>query len=181
MLGGRFHVCEAPGGTLVVLDPHAALERARLMSFQHALEEAKPPAPSLFGTTLELALPVARALVTGREALARLGFEVEPFGGTTVALKSVPPGLEGVDPRPLLEALARALPPPGTALDSTSLAEALRVMACHAAWPAAASLSDAQLRALLGELDRADFHPACLHGTVVVLEMPLLELERRAR
>jgi DNA mismatch repair protein MutL len=42
-------------------------------------------------------------------------------------------------------------------------------------------LTDAQLRALLGELDAADFHPTCRHGTVVVLEMPLLELERRAR
>jgi len=54
-------------------------------------------------------------------------------------------------------------------------------MACHAARRASATpLTDAQLRALLGELDRADFHPTCSHGTVVVLEMPLLELGRRA-
>jgi DNA mismatch repair protein MutL len=183
MLGGRFHVCEGPGGTLVVLDPHAALERARLTSYLRALDDEKgPPPPSLFGTTLELPLPAAKALVEGREALTRLGFDVEPFGGTTLALKTVPPGLEGADARSLLEALARALPPRGAALDAVSLAEAVRVMACHAARRAgAAPLTDAQLRALLGELDRADFHPPCIHGTVVVLEMPLLELERRAR
>ncbi|MCP3138005.1 DNA mismatch repair endonuclease MutL [Pyxidicoccus xibeiensis] len=183
LLGGRFHVCEGPGGTLVVLDPHAALERARLTGYLRALDDAKaPPPPSLFGTTLELPVPAAKALVEGREALSRLGFDLEPFGGTTVALKTVPPGLEGVDARSLLEALARALPPKGATLDAVSLAEAVRVMACHAARRAGASpLTDAQFRALLGELDRADFHPACIHGTVVVLEMPLLELERRAR
>jgi DNA mismatch repair protein MutL len=181
MLGGRFHVCEGPGGTLVVLDPHAALERARLMDFHRVLEEGRGPAPSLFGTTVDLAVPAARALVGGREALAALGFDVEPFGGTSFALKAVPPGLEGADPRTLLEALAQALPPPGTALDAVGLAEALRVMACHAARTSSDRLTDAQLRALLGELDAADFHPTCKHGTVVVLEMPLLELERRAR
>ncbi|MFY1827909.1 DNA mismatch repair endonuclease MutL [Myxococcus fulvus] len=183
MLGGRFHICEGPGGTLVVLDPHAALERARLTTYLRALDDEKgPPAPSLFGTTLEFPVAVAKSLVEGREALSRLGVDVEPFGGTTVALKTVPPGLEGADARSLLEALSRALPPRGAALDAVTLAEAVRVLACHAARKASSvPLTDAQLRALLGELDRADFHPPCSHGTVVVLEMPLLELERRAR
>lgn len=180
-LGGRFQVCEGPGGTLVVLDPHAAFERVRLMDFSRILEEGKTPPPSLFGTTVELPVPAARALVGGREALARLGIDAEPFGGTSFALKTVPPGLEGADPRALLEALAQALPPAGTPPDAVGLAEALRVMACHAAQTAPEKLSDAQLRALLEELDTADFHPTCRHGTVVVLEMPLLELERRAR
>ncbi|HEX8822928.1 MAG TPA: DNA mismatch repair endonuclease MutL [Archangium sp.] len=180
VLGERFQVCEGPGGTLVVLDAHAALERARLMTFQRALEQEKPPVPTLFGATVELSVSVAKALVEGREALARLGLEVEPFGGTTLALKAVPPPLVGADARALLEALARALPPPGSALDAVSLAEALRVLACHAARHAEGQLSDGKLRALLGELDAADFHPSCIHGTVVVLEMPLLELERRA-
>jgi DNA mismatch repair protein MutL len=180
VLGERFHVCEGPGGTLVVLDAHAALERARLMAFHRALEREEAPVPTLFGATVELPVSVARALVEGREALARLGLEVEPFGGTTLALKAVPPSLVGADARALLEALGRALPPPGAALDATSLAEALRVLACHAARHAEGQLSDGRLRALLGELDAADFHPSCIHGTVVVLEVPLLELERRA-
>jgi DNA mismatch repair protein MutL len=181
VLGDRFQVCEGPGGTLVVLDRHAALERARLMDFHRLMEEGRGPAPSLFGTTVDLPLPVAKALMGGLDALARLGLDVEPFGGTSFALKSVPPGLESADPRALLEALSHALPPPGASLDAVGLAEALRVMACHAAQSVADKLTDAQLRALLGELDQADFHPTCRHGTVVVLEMPLLELERRAR
>jgi DNA mismatch repair protein MutL len=180
VLGERFHVCEGPGGTLVVLDAHAALERARLMGFRRMLEREEAPVPTLFGATVELPVSVAKALVEGHEALARLGLEVEPFGGTTLALKAVPPALVGADARALLEALARALPPPGSALDATTLAEGLRVLACHAARHAEGQLSEGKLRSLLGELDAADFHPSCIHGTVVVLEVPLLELERRA-
>ena len=180
VLGERFHVCEGAGGTLVVLDAHAALERARWVTFQKELARETPPVPTLFGATVELPVPAARALVEGREALARLGLEVEPFGGTTLALKAVPPALVGADARALLEALARALPPPGGALDAVSLAESVRVLACHAARHAEGQLSDGKLRALLGELDAADFHAPCIHGTVVVLEVPLLELERRA-
>src|SRR6218665_1597038 len=180
VLGERFQVCEGPGGTLVVLDAHAALERARLMDFHKALKRESAPTPTLFGATVEMTVPLARTLVEGQEALARLGLEVEPFGGTTLALKAVPPALVGADARALLEALARALPPPGSALDAVALAEPRRVLACHAARHAEGQLTDGKLRALLGELDAADFHPPCIHGTVVVLEVPLLELERRA-
>ena len=41
-------------------------------------------------------------------------------------------------------------------------------------------LTEAQLRALLGQLDAAAFHAALVHSSVVVLEVPLMELERRA-
>lgn len=180
LLGQRFQVCEGPGGTLVVLDPHAALERARLMTFVRMLQEGRPPEPTLFGARVELAPSVQRALVERKAALERLGLEVEPFGGTSLALKAVPPLLVGVEAKALLEALARALPAPGTPLTAESLAESLRVLACHAARLAESQLSEGRLRALLGELEEADFHPTCIHGTVVVLEVPLLELERRA-
>jgi DNA mismatch repair protein MutL len=180
-LAGRFPVCEGRGGTLVVLDPHAALERVRRSGFERALAQGRTAALSLFASTVQLPLPAARTLVEGREALSLLGFEVEPFGGTSLAVKALPTALSGADAPALLEALARALPPPGVPLDSVSLAESLRVMACHAARAAEPSLSEAQLRALLEELDEADFHLPCLHATVVVLEMPLLELERRGR
>jgi DNA mismatch repair protein MutL len=180
LLGQRFQVCEGPGGTLVVLDPHAALERARLMTFVRMLEQGKPPEPTLFGARVELPASMLRALVDRKAALERLGLEVEPFGGTSLALKAVPPLLVGVDAKALLEALSRALPAPGTPLTAATLAESLRVLACHAARLAESQLSEGRLRALLGELDAADFHPTCIHGTVVVLEVPLLELERRA-
>jgi DNA mismatch repair protein MutL len=77
--------------------------------------------------------------------------------------------------------VAQALPPPGSPLDFTTLAEALRVMACHAAGAVGQELSADALKATLRELDKVDFHVPCRHRTVVVHEVPLLELERRAR
>ena len=63
-----------------------------------------------------------------------------------------------------------------------NLAEALRVMACHAAGPGSGrELTHEALRKILSELDRADFHLPSRHRAIVVHELPFLELERRAR
>jgi len=184
-LAKRFWICEAPGGTLVVLDPHAAVERVRLSAYRRAFEEGLAPAPQrfLFASTVELAVSEAKVILARQEQLIRLGFEVEPFGGTTMALKAVPPGLHGAENyEALFSDLAVTLPPPGSTETLSAYAGALKTLACHAATlQGEREASDGEQRALLAELDKADFHPACLHGQVVVTETPLLELERKAR
>ncbi|HLL52405.1 MAG TPA: DNA mismatch repair endonuclease MutL [Myxococcaceae bacterium] len=185
-LSKRFWICEAPGGTLVVLDPHAAFERARLAAYRKAFEKGASqttPQRFLFASTVELSVSEAKVILNRGAQLERLGFEVEPFGGTTVALKAVPPGLHGAeDYRPLFSDLAVALPPPGSAETLAAYGDALKVLACHAAkLHAERELTHGEQRALFAELDKADFHPPCLHGNVVVHELPLLELERKSR
>ncbi len=182
-LGRRFHVCEGPGGTLVVVDPHAALERVRLHAFREALVDGAPPSPqgSLFSSTLTFTPDEARVVAQGLPALRRLGFALEPFGGPTFALTALPRGLDALDALAVVRDVAAALPPAGAPLTPLSLAEALRVMACHAAGPSGNELSADALKAVLRELDAVDFHVPCRHRTVVVHEVPLLELERRAR
>src|SRR5262249_532865 len=134
-LARRFHICEGPGGTLVVVDPHAALERVRLQALREALEdeEGASSQATLFSSTLTLSPDGARLVTQGLPALRRLGFGLEPFGGTTFALSALPVGLEAMDALAALREVAQALPPPGSTLTSLTLAEALRVLACHAA------------------------------------------------
>jgi DNA mismatch repair protein MutL len=182
-LARRFHVCEGPGGTLVVVDPHAALERVRLAAFRRALEKGREASSqsSLFSATLTFTPDEARGVAAGLPALRRLGFALEPFGGTTFALSALPAGMDALDALTVVRDVSLALPPPGSPLDASTLAEALRVMACHAAGPASQELSADALKAVLRELDGVDFHVPCKHRTVVVHDVPLLELERRAR
>ena len=182
-LGKRFWVCEGPGGTLVVLDPHAAVERARLSSFHRQLVAGGPASgqQALFSSAVELSLGEASAVLERREGLSRLGLEVEPFGGGTVALKALPSALAAVDLARLLSDLSGALPPDGGDAGEAAFGPALKLMACHAATQADYAPAHAALAALLRELDDADFHLPCLHSRVVVLEVPLLELEGRAR
>jgi DNA mismatch repair protein MutL len=187
-LGRRFWLFEAPGGSLVVVDPHAAAERVRLIEYRRrAADRATPKRAqaALFGVTVELPAPEARLVARSHSALEALGVEVEPFGGCAFAVRALPPGLEGADARELLLELAPALPAEpldeGSAAAAAALEPAVRVLACHAARAFGVEASAIARDALLAELDGGDLHGSCRHGRIVVAEVPLLELERRAR
>jgi DNA mismatch repair protein MutL len=178
-LGGRLWVCEGQGGSLVVLDPHAAIERARLSGYLGALFSRQAGQQTLFSATVQVP-PAEARLLSGRvEALAFLGLEVEPFGGTHFVLRAVPAGLEQADKTALLVALVPHLPDPGAPLERETLEDAIRVLACHAAGAATSSrtLTGTEREALFAELDRADFHTPARHGRIVLRQLPLLELE----
>ena len=180
LLGRRFYVCEARGGTLVVLDPHAARERLQLCALRERIRGKAPATPpSLFSATVELPAELARRLVARRSALQRLGVELEPFGGTTVALKGLSPELASADLGALLAALGPVLPPSGESMDDAFDAAA-RLLACAAAGHSERSPTEGELQGLFAELDRADFLSPARHGRLVLSEIPLLELQHRA-
>jgi len=159
-LAQRLWVCEAPGGTLVVIDPRSAMERV----FLHQLRDTQP---TLFSSTVELPQPELGLVTDGAEVLAELGLHVEPFGGNTVTVSSLPAMLEAADLRQLLIDLAPAL---------DDLPKALSLIASHAAAAQVRPFTHEEAHALLKRLDDADFTACCLHPKVVVREVPLLEL-----
>jgi DNA mismatch repair protein MutL len=187
-LARRFWLFEALGGSLVVVDPHAAAERVRLVEYRQcaaAASAGKRAQSALFGATVELPPPEARLVRRAQSAFQALGVEVEPFGGCAFAVRALPPGLEGADARQLLLDLAPVLPDelpdPGAAAGPAALEPARRVLACHAARAFGVEASSEARAALLAALDSADFHGSCRHPRIVVAELPLLDLERRAR
>ncbi len=160
-LAKRYWVCEAPGGTLLVLDPHAVRERLAL----HALTRgASTRQRTLFSAAVELPPQDVKRVGELSAAFERLGIEAEPFGSTTVAVKALPIGT--TDAEALLTELLQVLP------DESA---ALKILAHHAAMaPRSASPAEAQTQ--LAALDDADFEIACLHGKVVLHEVPLFQL-----
>lgn len=176
-LGGRFWVCEGGGGTLVVVDPHAARERAHLTALAQALAEQGEPPASLFSAQVELPRGAAAALADHQAALARMGLAVEAFGGTAVAVRSVPAGLERTPPGEVLEAVWRALPP----AEGGDYGGVLRALACRAAAAQGAQVALEQERVgLFRQLDAADFSLRAEHPSIVLLEVPLHDLDRKA-
>ena len=180
-LSRTYLVCEAPGGTLVLIDQHAAHERLRFdqLRKQHT-SGTLPGQPFLFPMQVTLSLPDARALLDHAGEVATLGLELEAFGGDTLALKSVPALLVGVDYTRLLNDLAQefAQVGRGEALDE-ALNHLLATMACHSAVRANQTLSPEEVRALLNDLDRVDFKTRCPHGRPVAAELHLADIERR--
>ncbi len=180
-LARRFWVCEGRGGSLVVVDPRAALERVVLTRLTRAVESGAPKKAqgSLFSARVELEPAGAEWLAAHAPVLGRIGFEVEPFGGGTLSVRAVPAGLEAAELKPLLLELSPLLPA-DPELPARAFAGALKVIAAHAA-AAGPGASPAEARALFEQLDAADFSLDCAHPSVVVHEVPLLSLSPRER
>jgi DNA mismatch repair protein MutL len=174
-------VCEAPGGTLVVVDQHASHERLLFHRLREAFRSrALPVQPFLLPQVVTLPAAAARVLEGSLEDLRRVGLDVEPFGGDSFAVKGAPAALGGSDLEALLGDLASQLAEVerGSAIDEAHH-DLLATMACHAAIRANQDISLEEARALLDGLDAIDFKARCPHGRPVVLELPIAELERR--
>jgi DNA mismatch repair protein MutL len=174
-------LCEAPGGTLVVIDQHASHERLLFHRLREALRGRQLEVqPFLVPPVVTLPPSSARAIEGAIDELEAVGLEVEPFGGDAFAVKSAPALLGGASMAPLLTDLAEQVEQAergsavGEALDGL-----LATMACHAAVRANQDLTRDEVRALLDGLDAIDFKARCPHGRPVVIELPLSELERR--
>jgi DNA mismatch repair protein MutL len=123
---------------------------------------------------------VAFAEIAGE--LAANGFEVEPFGQRTVAVKTAPAEVHAEDVEHLL---IEILDDVGGSARSLSL-EILRAritasVACHAAIKVHMALDRPKMEWLLAELARAESPMSCPHGRPVILRYSIQDLERAFR
>ncbi|MEM7412889.1 MAG: DNA mismatch repair endonuclease MutL [Myxococcota bacterium] len=173
---------------LLLVDQHAAHERILYEQLRaHWLEHGVERQGLLTPLAVQLE-PQAMAVLTGAlEDALRLGFELEPFGEDTMAIRSVPALLADRDPAQLLRGLADAWLEgesgrSGEAADVRVLEAADRVfatLACHAARRKGDHLDPREQQALLDGLDAVPWAPTCPHGRPVVVPFSLAEIERR--
>jgi DNA mismatch repair protein MutL len=181
---GQFHrtylVCQGED-ELVVIDQHAAHERITFQRLREAHQSRQVRTQRLlFPLTLELGPGELAAAQAEREALARFGFELEPFGGSTLAVKVVPQLLVDRDPGQVLRDILEELAGQGaTRTAQDCLDDILSTIACHSVVRAGDVLGPQQARALLEGLDAVDLRAHCPHGRPVLLRLPLGEIERR--
>jgi DNA mismatch repair protein MutL len=180
LLGRRFWICEGAGGTLAVIDPHAAAERVAMHSLVRAADPNRKQVlqRSLFTAAIELSAAEISAIVSHREWLEKLGFEIEPFGGNTVVVKSAPAELFIENPAELVRAVATELSGSQCLAPQEAIAQ---VIACHAGGAPKPTTGHDEAQQLLRRLEEVDFEPRCRHPEVVLFQIPFLELERRAR
>jgi len=160
-------VCEGPGGTLVVLDLHAA--RERVLAHRLEREASSPVQAPLFGAALALT-PAMESRVSGRrEALAAAGIVVEPFGPDAFRLVGVPAALVGHRPEALVEAAVAAVE------GGQGAVEVRAALACAAAAEEREASAE-EIRQLLAALDSTDPGARVRHRRVVVEERAVLAL-----
>lgn len=183
---GQYHqsylLCQA-ADDLVLIDQHAAHERIGFEKLKTSyLADAVASQTLLFPEVLELDFRSATALNDSLPQLEQLGFEVEPFGGKSFALKAIPQLLPNRDVAQLVIDVALELERVGKAGQlEESIDEILILMACHGVVRANQALTTEEIRALLRELDRVDFKANCPHGRPVMQRLTLAEVERLFR
>lgn len=174
-------VCEADG-ELVLIDQHAAHERVeyqKLLERRHR-REGVPTQRLLFPSTIEVS-PAHAAVVDEVAALgAQIGYEIELFGRSAIAIKAVPADLRRADPVAVLrELLDDWVDHGGSRAVDSRLENLLATIACHCAVRAGDRLAPGEVEALLQSLDAVDFRAHCPHGRPALLRLSLDEIARR--
>jgi DNA mismatch repair protein MutL len=165
---------------LWIVDQHVAHERVLFEKILREREVEKVERQRLLMPLLIELLPQQMVLfseIAGE--LERNGFEVEPFGPHTIAVKAAPLGLEPARmERMLMEVLEQA----GNPAQSENLG-ALRTriaasLACHSAIKVNMSLDSTRMEWLLGELAKTEHPTSCPHGRPIALRYSWKDIQK---
>jgi DNA mismatch repair protein MutL len=174
---------------LLMIDQHAAHERVLYERLRAEwIERGVDRQGLLLSVTVELDPLGASALQRHIETVDRLGFELEPFGESSVVVRAIPALLSGRDPVPLVRDLAEQLQDipggetEGAGAELRLLSAADKVfasLACHSARRFGDHLSEHEQKQILRDLDTIPWAPTCPHGRPVAVAYSLPEIERR--
>ena len=165
---------------VVLIDQHSAHERVLYERFMGALERGEAPSQRLlFPLTLHLAPAQADAFEAHRDALSRLGYEVEPFGGGSLLVHAVPAPHPRFDAERCLRETLDALTGDRHAATHARHERLAATVACKAAIKAGDALSPDEMRALFVALARTTLPAHDVHGRATIVHVGWDELERR--
>lgn len=165
---------------LWIVDQHVAHERVLFEKILREREVERVQRQRLLMPVLVELLPEQMVTFAAiADELERNGFEAEPFGPRTLAVKAAPVGLEGRElERMLEEVLAVA-----DREQQAENAEARRTriaasIACHAAIKINTPLEPAKIDWLLAELAKTEHPTSCPHGRPIALRYSLKDIQR---
>jgi DNA mismatch repair protein MutL len=176
----RYLVAEVEEGVMVI-DQHALHERVLYEQFRgRALAGALEAQQLLTPEPVSLAPAELAAAVEAADTLARLGVRVEPFGGDTLLVRSLPAMLGRTDPVGLARELIARLVDAGPAPQRRELLDdLLHTLACKAAIKAGDPLAPEEVEALLAQRHLAQDAHHCPHGRPTALVFTRQELDRQ--
>lgn len=164
---------------LFIIDQHAAHEKVKYERLMKQYHERQVVSQSL--------MPPAIVSLSGQEeavlkeyadTFTSLGFEVEAFGGTEYALRSVPTDLYGCDEKEMfLEVLDELCE--GGRNNIRVVEEKIASMSCKAAVKGNNRMSTAEAEKLIDELLTLENPYNCPHGRPTIIAMTKTELEKK--
>ncbi len=179
-LQNRYLVTESEEG-IVIIDQHALHERVLYEALRERMSEGKLEQQRLLvPATVHLRPQEFAAVAESKELLGELGIEIEPFGGSTVAITAYPAILGNSPAEEVLRQVIEPLVAKGTPLERRDLLdEILHMMACKAAVKAGDRLAQEEVDALLAQRHLCHDAHHCPHGRPTALVFSREELDRR--
>jgi DNA mismatch repair protein MutL len=165
---------------IVIVDQHAAHERLVYERMKEKLQNGGVSRQMLLlPEVVELDEPSVARLAARAGELAELGLVLEAFGPGAVVVREVPALLGEVEVAGLVRDLADEIAEFGEALAlKERLEEVCGTLACHGSVRAGRRLSQAEMNALLREMEATPHSGQCNHGRPTYVELKLADIER---
>lgn len=165
---------------LWIIDQHVAHERVlfeKILRERHVEQVQRQRL--LMPVLIDLKPEQMPVFATIAEELERNGFEAEPFGPRTLAVKAAPVALEGRElERMLHEVLEQTEREQQAANLETLRTRIAASIACHAAIKINTPLDPAKIEWLLAELAKTEHPTSCPHGRPIALRYSLKDIQR---
>ncbi len=180
---GTYIVAES-GDNVLLVDQHAAHERIVYEKLKKRSESFSPPSQSLIvPETLELGFREANLLEKIIDDLSSLGIIVEPFGGTSFIIKSVPSIIDDREACPFIREMLDKILESGTDTGDDIhkkkwLDDVLILMACHSSIRANYALNTIEMEKLLSDLEKCENPFNCPHGRPTRIKWSKTEIEK---
>ena len=165
---------------LIVIDQHVAHERVLFEIYLRQRLAGKLEVQRLLMPIIAQ-LPPRQLVILDSiiPELARNGFEVEPFGPKTIAIKTAPAILKPVAVEKLLVELLDGLERESQVVNIDTLKKKIAAtVSCHAAIKINTPLDENKMRWLVGELMKTDVPTVCPHGRPIILRYDLREIQK---
>jgi len=165
---------------LLVIDQHAAHEKVKYERLIKHFKEKQVESQNLMPPVIvSLTGQEEQILKEYQETFLAMGFEVEEFGGSEYALRSVPVDLFGCNEKQMFLEVLDELAEMGLRGNLTVVEEKIASMSCKAAVKGNQSISSKEMEELIDELLTLENPYNCPHGRPTIITMSKYEMEKR--
>ena len=170
-------------GKLLVIDQHAAHEKVNYERLMKRLQSGDPS-----GSGSQMLAPASVITLSGREegelqahgdVFRSMGYEIEPLGGSTYAIRAVPMELYGNDATELLRDTLEEMVEEKMTGTPKAILSRIASMSCKAAVKGNTLLSEKEAQALIDELLRLDNPYHCPHGRPTMIVFSQADMDRK--
>jgi DNA mismatch repair protein MutL len=168
---------------LLLIDQHAAHERVTFERLRRELRDGGIRTQAMLApVSVELNPARATMIHAALTEIRAMGFDVEPFGPTTLLLKGAPAVFGPEGGAKLLGDMIESMGDAGFRGGGEAAFENwLKQLACHGSVRVGRVLELAEIHSLLADLDRTEFKTNCPHGRPVHIQFARGQIERMFR